>query len=223
MKAETNQEDYHLSNISRNIQKLLDANSISEYQLANKLGISVMTIRRVLSGETGDPRISTLSLIANYFGVSLDFLTENHEAPISSQVKTKPFLIPVLTWEILSKLSDRTGIDFSNWENWYPLVPSSSLNLDDNVFALESRNSMQPRIPAGSLLIISSIEQPIDGDLILVKSKKHPDISLRELSIDAPKWILNPIIAGSDVWYFDQKDYDIIGVVILTMLHFRNK
>ena len=60
--------------IARNLSALLQKHHLNANQLANILGIPMMTVRRLISGETEDPRISTLKIIADYFQVSIDFL-----------------------------------------------------------------------------------------------------------------------------------------------------
>lgn len=208
--------------IAGNIRSLMKALNVSDSHLARTLGVSVMTIRRVVSGETEDPRISTLSLIANYFNISVDSLLENSDMPINLMKKQKPFFVPIIDWESLENSYFNQKIDFSNWKNWYPLVNSESLHLDQNAFALVSKISMQPRYPKGTLLIIKPNEIPLDNDIVLVKTLKTKDLSLRELIIDSPKWILHPIIVGSELIFYNKDEYDIIGVVVLTVLHARD-
>jgi transcriptional regulator with XRE-family HTH domain len=205
--------------IADNIHSLMKAHNVSETQLARALGVSVMTIRRVVSGETEDPRISTLSLIASYFDVSVDSLLENNEMPINLMKKQKPYFVPIIDWESLEK---KDSINFSSWDNWYPLINNDVLHLDQNAFALESKNSMQPRYPKGTLLIINPNEDPLDNDVVLIKSILTNEISLRELIIDSPKWILHPIILGSELIFYNEEEHVIIGVVVLSVLHARD-
>lgn len=208
--------------IAANIRHLMKIHDISETQLANSLGISTMTIRRVMSGETEDPRISTLSLIADYFKVTVDSLLDKSKIPFSIKEINKVHFLPILNWNNLKCFFSKEKIDSSTWNKWYPLANSESLKLDDKTFVLESKISMQPRFPQGSLLIISSQEKPQDGDIILLKSRSSEEISIRELTFDIPKWILHPIITGSEKIFFNEHEYNIIGVVILTILPSRS-
>lgn len=77
----TEDADQHTKDmkIASNLAELLKKRCIKKNQLAHHVGIPVMTIRRLLSGETGDPRISTLKCIADYFEVSVDVLIGNIE------------------------------------------------------------------------------------------------------------------------------------------------
>ncbi|KTD02398.1 peptidase, S24 family [Legionella geestiana] len=207
--------------IAGNIKKLMVANNLSDAQLARAIGVSIMTIRRVTSGETEDPRISTLNLIASYFKISVDSLLENNERPIQLTQNNKPKFIPVLDWETIEKIDENKKNDYSQWDKWYPLIQNDNLNLNDMAFALESKPSMQPRFPKGTLFIINPNESIIDNDLVLVQLKTSKAISLREIVIDPPQWILRSIISGSDPIYFNSDEHDIIGVVVLTVYHSR--
>lgn len=210
-----------VATIAKNIRKLMEHNSTTESQLAKSLGVSVMTIRRVISGETEDPRISTVSLIADYFNVGLDSMLENRDMPINNMQKGKPYFVPIIDWEILQK-KELEMLNFSNWKKWYPVINNDSLNLDQKSFAIESKASMQPRFPIGTLFIINPNEKAADNDIILIKSKDSGDLSLRELIIDSPKWILQPIVVGSELLYFNTEEHVIMGVIVLTILHSRN-
>lgn len=212
-KQSVSETDY----IAKNILKLMKAKNISESRLAEELGVSVMTIRRVITGETEDPRISTLSLIADYFKVNVDSILEKNDMPTNLLQKNKPFFIPIFDWETPVKIYEHLPIDLSSWKDWYPLINSESLQLDQTAFALKTKRSMQPRFPEGTVIIINPHVTPIDGDTVIVISKSNKNISLRDLIMDAPKWILQPVVENSEIIYFDHSEYDIIGVVVLSL------
>ena len=210
--------------IAKNLRLLMKSKNVSESEIARTLNTSVMTIRRVISGETEDPRISTLKLIADYFNVSIDSILENEtQNPSALMEKKSPRFIPILNWDILKKIESINKINYSEWDQWYPIIAKGDFKVGDNTFALESRPSMQPRFPHGTLFIITPNESPIDGDLILIRMLYDGELSLRELAIDSPKWQLQPIISGSDMLFYDKKQHDIVGVVVLTLLHNRKQ
>lgn len=210
-----------VQSIAKNLRTLLKIHEVSEVEIARALNTSVMTIRRIISGETGDPRIFTLKLIADYFNVSIDsLLDDNQQRSINVMAKNKPQFIPILDWKTIEANASISDIDFCKWKEWYPII-SEDNHINEVTFALESRPSMQPRFPHGTLFIINPSEAPIDGDIILIKMKQEKELSLRELIIDSPKWQLQPIVVGSETLFFDEKKHDIIGVVVLTLLHTR--
>ena len=71
---ELNQEQ--LSSIASNLEHLIKLRKTTDNKVAQDLNIPPITIKRLLSGETNDPRISTLKSISDYFNVSIDTLIE---------------------------------------------------------------------------------------------------------------------------------------------------
>lgn len=210
------------SSVAHKLSVLMKERNVSELEIARSLNTSVMTIRRVISGETEDPRISTLKLIASYFNVSVDFLLDDNQISTSNMMQKKiPKFVPILDWDVLKRIESIYNVDYSKCEKWHPVVTNGNLEISNHAYALESRPSMQPRFPSGTLFIINPNETPIDGDLILIKMKDTNELSLRELAIDTPKWQFQPIISGSETLFYDDKLYEIVGVVILTVLQNR--
>lgn len=209
--------------LAKNLRSLLNARNISENEIAQSLDIPVMTIRRIVSGETADPRISTLKLIADYFDVSIDALMGNNEKSINLMTKKMPQFVPILDWEIAGNINSTKEINLINWKQWQPIVFGDNASLSENSFALESRPSMQPRFPKGTLFIIDPNETATDGDIVLIKIKNSKDLSLRELIIDPPRWQLQSIVTGSEVLFYDSSLHNIMGVVVLNMLHTRKE
>lgn len=208
-----------IQKLASNLRLLLDERHISENDIAQALDLPVMTVRRIVSGETTDPRISTLKLIADYFNVSIDSLVDDMAKPASSQ--KSPQFIPILDWQTATTMSGLNELNLTTWKTWHPIALGDQHTLSAETFALESRPSMQPRFPIGTLLVIDPAETPRDGDMVLVKLKQENELSLRELIIDPPKWQLQPVVAGSEMFFYDQRQHHLIGVVVLTMLFTR--
>ena len=206
--------------IAENLSILLKKNNLSASQLAHLIDLPMMTIRRLLSGETEDPRISTLKMIADHFEVPIDLLINtNPNNQLISTKKTKSHLIPKINWETLSSLITSDDFHYNNWNNWQ----SISLNNDDFIgpkaFALESRPSMYPRFPKGTIFIIDPSTLPADGDIVLIKIKNNSEFTLRELIIDPPDWRLSPLISDSNTIILSTDEHEIIGVNLLMMLY----
>jgi SOS-response transcriptional repressor LexA len=214
--------DSQLKKLAKNLQMLLNEHQVTEGEIAQSLAIPVMTVRRLVSGETTDPRISTLKLMADYFNVSIDSLIEdNTSKSISLMSKSMPQFVPILDWNTAMRIKSIKEIETKSWKEWYPVILGDQTLLSNDAFALESRPSMQPRFPIGTLFIIDSNEIPNDGDIVLIKMKMSGELSLRELIIDSPRWQFQPVIAGSDTLFYDNSQHHIAGVVILTILHTR--
>ncbi len=213
--------------LAKNLALLLKVRGLSVSDIAQGLNIPDMTVRRLVSGETSDPRISTLKLLTDYLGISIDAIldTEFHEnssLALTTANKVGPQIVPVLDWTTLAEVQSLKKLDLSSWPDWQPIALGKEYKLSSEAFALKSRPSMQPRFRNNTLLIIDPKEIAVDGDLVLVKLKKDSGLSLRELMIDSPKWQLQPIVPGSEIMYFEESEHEIIGVVVLTMLFARN-
>lgn len=209
-------------NLSNNLSLLMKENNVSESDLARALGLPYNTIHRLVSGYTTDPRISTLKSIAAYFNVSLDTLLNPIELSTNAlKTHANPKAVPIFSWEQISNNEFPSSIDHQDCINWLPIPLISVDNLSINAYAIESRPSMYPRFPTGTFFVIDPECKPIDGDLILVKIKRDGAVSLRELMIDPPTIKLLPIIQNSDSLNFIENEYEIIGVVVLSMHHLR--
>ena len=66
-------------NFAQQLSKLMDSRALTNYQLAKDLDIHPTTVANWLAGKT--PRKKTLAILSDYFGVSVDYLLGNEEAP----------------------------------------------------------------------------------------------------------------------------------------------
>jgi len=208
-----------IEKLANNLRILIKEKNITEAALAKSLDLPLMTIRRIVLGETTDPRISTLKLIADYFEVSMDALVDGKDKWTNYSDKKMPHFIPILDWNIVSGVKNIKDIELNSWSEWQPIALPDKMNISQHAFALESRPSMHPRYPIGTLLIFDPEETPNDGDVILIQTINGNSLALRELIIDLPKWQLQPIVPGSENLFYDEKEHKIIGVVVLTMFY----
>ncbi len=207
--------------IADNLKALFEQHKVDISEVANALGLPVMTVRRLLVGETTDPRISTLKLIANHFDVSVDTLIEGDYAAIESVSKSKPYFVPILDWGTAEKINNIEELNLNHWKKWQPVSLSDQDVISKKAFALESRPSMYPRFPQGSIFIIDPETAPRDGDIVLIKIKSNNELTMRELVIDPPEWHLQPIVPGSNGLQYLEKNHKIVGVNLMTLLYNR--
>lgn len=208
--------------LSQNLSTLLKRHNLSPSRLANTLNIPLMTVRRLLSGETTDPRISTLQMIAQHFDISIDFLMGEHSSINAPHLKKHtPFYVPKLSWEIAKKINHIRELDLNQWKEWQTVSSIEPHTVGKNAFALESRPFMYPRFPQGAIFIIDPDIEPVDGDIVLVKIKENNELTLRDLIIDPPEWQLHPVVAGSSVVHYTKECHQIVGIGVLTILYNR--
>ena len=206
--------------IADNLSALLKKHNLNANHLAQRLGIPMMTVRRLLSGETEDPRISTLKIIADYFKISIDLLIgDNPRNILVSSRKIQSYLIPKFNWESLYKIQGIDELGFDNWTEWQSISVNDNNFIGKKAFALESRPSMYPRFPKGTIFIIDPDTTPTDGDIVLVKLKENNEFTLRELIVDPPDWRLSPLVTDSNTINFSADKHVVVGVSLLTMLY----
>lgn len=206
--------------LSQNLSTLLEIHHVNQSQIAQTLDIPVMTIRRLLSGETTDPRISTLKLIADYFNITVDSLIQSNEQFIKhTRKKSIPLFLPILDWETVKKITTIHELDLRKWKSWQSISLNEKDSISNEAFALESRPSMYPRFPQGTLFIIDPNISPIDGDTVLVKLLDNNELTIRELSIDPPERTLYPLIPSSKPLQFSKDVHYIVGVNLITLFY----
>lgn len=215
--SETNQPN---PNLATNLQSLLREHALSISELAEMLNLPTMTIRRLISGETLDPRFSTLKLIADHFNISIDTLTGGKRGELKA---LKRMAVPLLRWETLSEIKSIHDLDLSTWEDWQSLPASQEKVVGANAFGLASRPAMYSRFPRGTIFIIDPDVTPADGDIVLVHLKQDNEMMLRKLFIDPPYSELQSITSSQNSIRYNKKEHDIKGINILTLLYNRNK
>ena len=67
--------------ISRNLKKLREAAGMSQQELAGKAGISLSVIAQIEQGVIANPRVNTVTGLAEALGVTCDTLTGKSGRP----------------------------------------------------------------------------------------------------------------------------------------------
>lgn len=162
----------------------MQSRNIIDAELARTTGMSPGTLSRILSGETGDPRLSSLSAIADALGSTVGYITGSERA----------YPIPILDWEQIVPFAD--GALKTD-------RPSPSLTVDTapatGTFAVRTTPSMEPRFRAGSLIIVepAPASQYRDGQVGVVSFNAH-DVVVRRFAKDGSAIYLKRIDRASD-------------------------
>ncbi|OGT44692.1 MAG: hypothetical protein A3E82_05195 [Gammaproteobacteria bacterium RIFCSPHIGHO2_12_FULL_38_11] len=196
-------------NLITNLQNFIIKEKIHEAALARQTGIPQPTLHKILSGNTTDPRISTLQTLANYFGVTLDRLFSNQAFKNNKALSTGKS-IPIISWTDCLK-SQKIIKHFSsdNHDQWV-IVDDQNTDLR---YALKSRANTEPQFLRGSIFIVDAKAIPSDGDLVIVHYPETKEATLRKLSVDGRETLL---FALNDKTKADPltKSVKLLGVVI---------
>ena len=198
-------DDLLISNLHQKMQE----KGISEAELSRQTYIPQPTLHKILSGKTGDPRISTLKALADYFDTTLDALYSNTVTHQTSPTPQGQFA-PILSWEDCIQISANRFQQVTGKQNYWVNTNNSA---DEILFALVSKPCMEPRFPRGTILIISSDRTPNDGDMVIVHYPNTQAATIRELYLDGPEQKLVSINKAS----YEEKltpDIKILGTLI---------
>ncbi len=194
------------------VRELLYKNNINVTELAKNINLPQPTIQRLVTGKTSDPKLSTLTLIANYFSITIDQLLGNTPIEnISTSHSYKIHTAPIVSWKIAIGIKEFfDNPEIKNWKDWI------SIDIENSPFSfgLRTKPSMEPRFINGSILSIDPNKKPVDGDLIIVHYQNTEEATIRELIFDGPKHAVRSITDQTSEELTD--NIKIIGVVIQT-------
>ena len=194
--------------LALNLQQLLHKQSISETELARRTGLPQPTIHKVVSGKTEDPRISTLQVLAAYFKVSVDDLFSPNVLLANHASKVEAKSIPVISWEeCLRGESLIKTMAPDTWNQWIVVNGKGG-----ELYAVSTKLSMEPCFPRGTLLAVTPNVAPTDGALAVVHYPNTQEATLREVWIDGPNQLLEPINHNGPADKLDDS-IRIIGIV----------
>lgn len=201
-----------MKNLSRILRALMEEGKLSESELARRCQVGQPVIHRILSGETDNPRVATLSLIANYFSLSISQLIGDQPLPnnrlpgthnLAPQALT---LLPIISWETVL-----------TWpcELASPQMTSTDLLISPEGFALSIKDStMMPRFSEGSLLITDPNRHAIHRDFVIAQVKDQHQAIFRQLLIDGTDFYLKPLNADYKTQHYRQNELRLLGTVI---------
>ncbi|MCX7117925.1 MAG: LexA family transcriptional regulator [Legionellales bacterium] len=161
-----------------NLRNLLLGAKMSENELARRTGISQQIINRILSGQNKNPKIATLSPLANYFMLSISQLIG--EAALSTEIHTNPSHlgweeIPMMDWDALKRAPLDELLSLEHPKIWIDGQPSQ------HMFAIILKGqAMEPKFTEGTILIFDAVKIPNHRDFILLRCPDG-DIMVRQL------------------------------------------
>ena len=162
-------------NLRDNLTFLIDRARLNANALAAATGVPQSTIHRIQTGESRDPRTSTLKPLADFFGVTVTDLREADlprrmsPAGATPNVLVKPDgsrRVPLLRYDDAQNVMSETTLD--------SLASAESLLTDQSLspraFAVELVNeSMSPDFRPGDRVICDPAITPAPGDFVLAR------------------------------------------------------
>ena len=164
-----------MNQLRQNLIYLMSRQEINPSSLAKVTGLKQPTIHRVLKGDSEDPRTSTLQPIADYFGITVEFLRTVdmeafHRSPESyNQAEISRNLLRFRSIPIASTVK-------SNQEGYLEAIDQTQGDdsieyqaKDQQTYALRVRGeSMRPRVKSGEFIVLEPSIEAVPGDDVLI-------------------------------------------------------
>jgi len=199
----------------------MDEQDLTTSELARRTGIGQPVVYRILSSETGDPKVGTLSAIANYFAVSISQLIGDEPLPKNrlpgTHIKTK------FGWSKAPLLSWEDAVGWPGNKEKFPeleyLVTDADVGPD--AYALKVKDTaMRPLFPEDTVLIIDPALQPEDRDYAIVHIDEQKQAIFRQILFDGQNIYLKPLNADFKITQLEGK-YKFLGIVVQSRGEFK--
>jgi transcriptional regulator with XRE-family HTH domain len=216
-----------VTNFPHHFNSILKLTKLTLADICRDTSIPMTTLYNIASGKSPDPKLSTLSALANRFGLTLDQLTGKMPLP--------------------ERYANQSGIVINPYQTLLPLVPFNSVltwegkkdNIPDDVevdwvivdipvsemaFCMKIENDKSfPVLPQGTLLIVDPKVPPDDKSYVVVCFKKINQIGIRKIAKDADITYLNPLIDTAKNHVFEPEAHYIKGTVLQAKTEFLGK
>ncbi len=202
--------------IGANITFLIKRSGVSIHQISKHTGISSPTIKRIITGEDGNPTLHSLEAIANYFNITLatligTSLEEHAQLPRSLQ-RTAWTLVPLIAHEeVLYWPQNKAAI----LNNALTKSVSTDSEISDDAYAMTAiGSSMEPAIPEKATLIVDPQGAQCNLCFVVVVRKDAELPQIKQLLLDGPDKYLKTFHTNQHAMILLKPDmYKIVGVV----------
>lgn len=155
--------------IGINLKKLLKKECISENELSKRIGVPQQIINRIITGINQNPKLSTITPIANYFNVPLQELISNVDFDIgNTSMANAPIKIPYVEFKDIEEYDINHAISHSQ------KFITADLDQNKDYFATTMNDdSMEPKFSKGTILVFEKEKVPFNGDFCLLKDDEN--------------------------------------------------
>lgn len=189
------------NSLSYNLNILMTNKKISSSKLGEIIDIPAATIRKLRTGENNNPTLNTLSIIANYFKITISQL-------VGEQSFNSCFLIPLLTWEnaiLWSKNKSPIKININ---------VETEFELSDIAYALYMDSDINDVFQQGCVMIIDPKVKYFNSDYIIVHKLGQAKPSVKKFIEDEGSFYIQSLVKGINTIVPLTTEYEVLGVVI---------
>lgn len=209
------QDETSLALIAGNINHLMHQHNVDTATLNRKTAIGASTINALRKG-IGNPTLSTLLTVANFFDVELGDLI-GVDLTLKSNKTSIAFEMPLIKMgEVSSFLENKLSA-----HNTYTAEIDTAQSKRYFAVAL-SNDSLAPHFGRGTVFIICRDEVVEDGDIVLVKIGGHHPC-FRKVFVDGTFYAFLPVFTNKEETVAVHENYEIVGIVVKSIRTFSEK
>ena len=211
------------SSMSKILKGLMAELGINESELARRTGIGQPVVHRICSGETDNPKVATLSPIANFFAISISQLIGDE--PLSPERIPGTFNPDAQGWRQIPLLAWNQVLHWPNLTEKLAPLPtiSTDIELGQHAYAVSTRDTtMEPRFPEGTILLIDPNLKPNSLDFAIVHVEGYDLPNFKQVLIDGGHTILKPLNTDFKTLLLD-KQHKFLGVMVQSRMDFKKK
>jgi len=195
--------------LAKNIRHLMHVRNIDSQSLSKKTGIALTTINGLRRGY-GNPTLSTITELANFFNVTIGNLTEK-EISILDKNMTKIYEIPLIELDEAENFTNKS-IKFKD-KKIITTELDNSINCG-NGFCIEIKNnSMAPFFSKKTIFVVIEEGKIHDGDMVLVKFGNNIPC-FRIVYLEGDSYFFKAITEKNEKNILKPNEFKIIGIVI---------
>ena len=211
------------SSMSKILKGLMAELGINESELARRTGIGQPVVHRICSGETDNPKVATLSPIANFFAISISQLIGDE--PLSPERIPGTFNPDAQGWRQIPLLAWNQVLHWPNLTEKLAPLPtiSTDIELGQHAYAVSTRDTtMEPRFPERTILLIDPNLKPNSLDFAIVHVEGYDLPNFKQVLIDGGHTILKPLNTDFKTLLLD-KPHKFLGVMVQSRMDFKKK
>jgi transcriptional regulator with XRE-family HTH domain len=184
------------------VSNLMLENNLTIARLAEKSGIAIGTIQKMMTDPASNPTLSSIGAIAKALGVSVCSLIGHEDDPLSKIVTVPLFTLQeiVHAWNPFEKAKERK---LSIGE-----VAKTTCKVSSKSFAvILAGDYMMPAFPENTLLIFDPEKKYYNNSFVLVLIESLTEVVFNKLMINEDKFYCSPLnLAYGDVRLLQDED-----------------
>lgn len=216
--------DMQTRDIGEVLRLLMREHNIRENDLARKTKVTQSTVNRILSGESKEPRDSTIEPLAAYFGVTLNQLKGREPIPgLNSNIDVIPQVrpsVPLISWNNLGGILVTGKLDPADVVDWLPCPTQNSnrtIALQIKGDAMVSPYPGGRSYPDGTIVFADPEASVLSGDRVIAYLQSADSGVFRTYVEEAGKRYLIPANPHYERIVIDD-DVNIYGAVVASMI-----